>query len=180
MDRVPLQEWLSKPGLLYGLFKGFVCSSVLISFRSIWFSFELKNKLCLVFVLFSCFLVNLSLERKQWINKNAMCLWYCGFFVLCCIRVWYNGDSSLQEYDCYVDIFRYRNIVSGGLSGFFGLLMLTRSLRVHWLGSYLWQQRGWGIEVTQWWIMLWRWNGLGVISHSVVLNIDEKAILVFW
>lgn len=74
----------------------------------------------------------------------------------------------------------YRKVVSGGLSGFFGLVVLIRRFRVHWLGSYLWQQRGWGIVVTQGGIMLWRWNGFGVRSHSVVLNVDDKAILVYW
>ena len=85
MDRVPLQEWLSKPGLVYGLFKGFVCSSVLLSFRSIWFSFELKNKLCLLFVLFpGCWLVFIwreinGLIKMRWVFGIAVSL-FCVVF----------------------------------------------------------------------------------------------------
>ena len=112
------------------MFYGFVCFPVLISFKSIWVLFELKNKLCLVFALFLWVLVRLSLESKQWINKNALWFWYCGFFELCCIRIWYKCDSS--------GIVVFLNYVAFGFGTSVTVLYRDMSDLMSYLGTGIW------------------------------------------
>lgn len=103
------------------------------------------------------------------------CYWYCGFFGLICIRVWYKRDSSLQEYDRTDDTLRYWNM---DCIGVFVLLMLLNDRRIYWVDQYMRQMRGSGIVAMEWRVAVQRHDGIEVRRNWMVTWLVIKAITV--